>query len=94
MSSKWPREWVEAASLWFVKMELAAQGKPVTKIEGERILDALSEVGALKEPEKPREWWICPNCHNVGDSDDNIHYRPDDKCIERKIHVREIVDED
>lgn len=49
--SNYPKRWIEAvhrlSNDWSGNCERA-----------KAILDALREVGALKEPPKPREWWI------------------------------------
>ena len=44
---KWPKEW----------LKVLKQNK-----EHENILEGLYQVGALKEPPKAREWFLCGGC--------------------------------
>ena len=55
---KYQKEWIEAVGIgWGI-----AKDKNSLTGFAEVILDRLSEVGALKEPPKPRDYWICPKC--------------------------------
>ncbi len=60
---KWPKKWIDT---------IYQQTKAIHDYNSElddirekvcnNILDDLHEMGALKDPPKPREWWVCPRC--------------------------------
>ena len=48
------------------------------------VLRVLSNVGALKDPPKPREFWAC-KCV--------VRYLKEEKDCHHNIHLREVLDE-
>jgi len=94
--SKWPKKWLDAFSGEVVEHP----GSERTITGGrkswhfscpERVLDALDKAGALREPEKPREFWICSRCWWVKNAPGNV-CRCDEGCGGEMVHVREITD--
>ena len=56
---KWPKEWIEA-----LRDELRVESAEPEIIYGD-ILAALHEIGALKDPPKPRRIRVCSLCSMV-----------------------------
>lgn len=84
---KFPQKWIDAL------IEPEQKGEFGTSATlAERQLFSLYKVGALKDPPKPREWWICTQCHRaflsvVG----SIHKH--DSTLMDFVHVREVIEE-
>lgn len=55
-NTKWPKAWCVALIESFPTLSIT---------DTHRILDCLDKIGALKEPPKPREWWLCKNCYSI-----------------------------
>lgn len=86
---KYPKEWVSRLCNYLQ----SRYDNPATE-QAETILNALSQLGALKEPPKPREWWMCESGVAWNTKPDE-HYpgRQYKKCPCKLIHVTETVDE-
>lgn len=93
--SKWPKEWVDA-----VFPPMAVFGEKATghncRSSASEILNNLHNIGALKDPPKPREWCFCTTCGDWSEWE-SWHEMPAMQCeICDKvtvIHVREVEDE-
>lgn len=90
---KYPKEWVEAASQGWVE----AGSKWIKTPEG--VLNDLQKVGALKEPPKPREFWICTSCKTANEEEELFGSKKPScaQCgwkteIEDWIHVKEVIE--
>lgn len=85
---KYPKEWVSRLCNY-----LQSRYDNSATEQAEAILNALSQLGALKEPPKPREWFICSKCkiatpmNEVHTCFGNFEYTA------ALIHVREVIDE-
>jgi hypothetical protein len=53
---KWPKEWRNALERWVLGGTISED--VFNKVTGE-MLDALHKAGALKDPPKPREIYVC-----------------------------------
>ena len=90
--TKWPKEWIDAAEPWSGSY---AAGGEKQWYGGEDVLRRLQDIGALKDPPKKREWWICEIC-----GEGYVSRRPDDRpktCIQHEhewIHVTEADDDE
>jgi hypothetical protein len=73
---KYPKEWIE------VVRSLCVQESD--EEFAEVVLDRLSHIGALKDPPKPREWKLCPECVT------GAHMQ----CGHDYVTVREVLDDD
>ncbi len=86
--TKWPKEWLDC-----VQETIDNPDDPSKRlwilVNGEDALNSLHEIGALKDPPKPREWSICWTCTD-----------PLDKVLVKShvghdiARVREVLDED
>jgi len=76
---KYPKEWVEA-----VQDNMG---------NAEHILNALSYNQALKDPPKPREWWMCDFCHVVAEEGEGSLVHDYSNCEDRGrvVHVQEVL---
>lgn len=59
-------------------------------VNEEKLLDRLSEVGALREIPKPREWLICPECHYAFVSGDTYGHSNECKQVEKDVPDKRI----
>lgn len=99
----WPKEWIEAV---FVHTKaIHDYQSELDDIRGkvcENILNELSKIGALKEPPKPREFWICEyECQLRADQSPKLwHGATNISCPNRPgishkfIHVREVIEDE
>jgi hypothetical protein len=62
-TGNWPKEWTD----------ILMGAHELTEAEAEIRLIRLHKVGALKDPPKAREWWMCPKCQTVESA--SIHPR-------------------
>ena len=93
--SKWPKEWVQDVR------DGRAKGRQGHDRSGyvyeHHLLEELSRAGALKDPPKPREFWLEEGegnyvHHSVLYSKDEAEERKN--MFRRKvIHVREVIDD-
>ena len=60
----------------------------------EDVLDALAEVGALKIPPKPREWWVCEGCGQVAKTNVTHCSTNPGRVSHGMIHVREVMEDE
>lgn len=91
---KYPKRWIEA--IIGARIEVK-DSYGCGCLEERDILNRLHVAGALKDPPKPREWWICPQCDYVETYDLGVTWSCV-KCNERPsgirmIHVREVEEE-
>ncbi len=94
---KYPKEWIEAANARGV------YNGDYTAVEtGDAVLDRLNKVGALKDPPKPREWWVmlmdCEVDRAFTEKDRAEGYNRtldlNGKRENRIVHVREVLEDD
>ena len=86
----YPKAWITAIE----EASLISRGPNVrTVANADEVLCNLAKVGALKEPKKPREWWICPKCMGARPKPE-YHEAHHMECSSFRewVHVREVIE--
>lgn len=77
---KWPQAWRDAV-------------KTLSDLETlDERLDRLNAVGALKEPPKPRQVWICLECRTIEPSRGGAGWHAA-RCGAKPILMREVIND-
>lgn len=83
--TNYPKEWMEELYAWLTDVREAPYDDEGLRKVSADILRALDDIGALKKPPKPREFWVCDSCMEVTTD-------PTDVCEDgTAIHVKEIL---
>lgn len=92
----YPKQWVTALREIGLHSRIDDDPRIINTVFPEDVLNALSRVDALKEPPKPREWWVCLRCGRASElrhSGDTHNYSFDDRCSGGKmVRTREVVE--
>jgi len=86
---KWPKKWLKASDAVNVNIN---PGDPWFTKRPEYILDELHELGALRDPPKSREFWVCYSCQEPK----YIYHAKRECCTnclsKDLVHVREVLE--